>query len=334
MLDGGMAIPFYASTCPAPIRRNANESITRFRRRLNPYSSIQISSVIQTDANDNLPGSKKISSLGKSLSKTRTPKPLLVQPNTVGVIGGVSVFSTLLFLEKLVWWSLKDGQESIPFVVCSDPALGKGIPPLTSLCTFSTNSSQYGHSDAPIENLKRKRAFLEQSGARCLITPCHLTHRWLDDTSESCKLPFLHVGDCVARELKEAKLKPLEGGGSVRIGLLATDTATVTGFYHERLQNQGFDVLLPDEATMKHIVIPAVEALNKRDKEGARNLLRIAVHVLLIRAVNMVILASDELLNLLPPDDPILKKCIDPMDALARAAIKWSRSTESLHEKA
>ncbi|TYK29691.1 Amino-acid racemase isoform 2 [Cucumis melo var. makuwa] len=330
MLHGGMAMHFYAPIFPAPVRRNANEGITRFRRRINLYSSVQISSVVQTDANDNLPRSKKISSLGKSLSKTRTPKPLLVQPNTVGVIGGVSVFSTLLFLEKLVWWSLKDGQESIPFVVCSEPALGKGIPPVTSLCTFSTDSSQYGHSDAPIiENLNRKRAFLELSGARCLITPCHLTHRWLSDTSESCKLPFLHVGDCVARELKEATLKPLEGGRNVRIGLLATDT-TVTGIYYERLQNQGFDVLLPDEATMKHIVIPAVEALNKRDQEGARNLLRIAVHVLLIRAVNMVILASDELLNLLPPDDPILKKCIDPMDALARAAIKWSRSTENL----
>lgn len=96
---------------------------------------------------------------------------------------------------------------------------------------------------------------------------------------------------------------------------------------------QGFDVVLPDEATMEHIVVPAVEALNKRDQEGARNLLRIAVHVLLVRAANMVILASDEFLNLLPPDDPLLKKCIDPMDALARAAIKWSRSTDNLHEK-
>lgn len=232
-------MPFYGLNCPAPIRRNANKRITHFRRRLNQYSSVQISSVIQTDENDNLPGSKKISSSGKSLSKSRTPKPLLVQPNTVGVIGGVSVISTLLFLEKLVWWSLKDGQESIPFVVCSDPALGKGIFPLTPSSTFSASSSQHGHSDAPIiENLKQKRAFLEQSGARCLITPCHLSHKWLDDTTESCKLPFLHVGDCVAMELKEAKLKPLEAGSSVRIGLLATDKAIVTGFYHERLQNQ------------------------------------------------------------------------------------------------
>ncbi|KAG7023535.1 hypothetical protein SDJN02_14561, partial [Cucurbita argyrosperma subsp. argyrosperma] len=295
MLDGGMAMSFCALNCPAGVRRNANESIFRFRRRLNLYLSVQIFSVIQTDENDNLAASKKMSSSGKSLSKTRTLKPLLVQPNTLGVIGGVSVFSTLLFMEKLVWWSRKDGEESIPFVICSDPVLDKGIP----------------HSDAVIiENLKQKTAFLEQ---------------WLGDTSESCKLPFLHVGDCVARELNEAKLKQLEAGSNVRIGLLATDTATLTGLYHERLQKQGFDVVVPDEATMEHIVIPAVEAFHKRDHEGARNLLRIGVHVLLTRAVNMVILASDELLNLLPPDDPILEKCIDPMDALARAAIKWSK---------
>jgi hypothetical protein len=31
--------------------------------------------------------------------------------------------------------------------------------------------------------------------------------------------------------------------------------------------------------------------------------------------------------GLLPHDDPLLKKCIDPMDALARSTIKWAKST-------
>lgn len=60
--------------------------------------------------------------------------------------------------------------------------------------------------------------------------------------------------------------------------------------------------------------------------EGARNLLRIALQVLLLRAVNTVILASDDMRELLPHDDPILKKCVDPLDALARSTIKWTRS--------
>ena len=91
---------------------------------------------------------------------------------------------------------------------------------------------------------------------------------------------------------------------------------------------QGFEVVLPDKATMEHTLIPALDALNRKDVEGARNLLRIALQVLLVRAVNTVILASDDMQDLLPPDDPLLKKCIDPMDALARSTIKWVKSAE------
>lgn len=90
---------------------------------------------------------------------------------------------------------------------------------------------------------------------------------------------------------------------------------------------QGFEVVLPDKATMEHTIIPATEALNQKDIEGARNLLRIALQVLLVRA-NTVILASDDMRELLPRYDPLLKKCIDPMDALARSTIKLAQSAE------
>lgn len=79
---------------------------------------------------------------------------------------------------------------------------------------------------------------------------------------------------------------------------------------------------------MEHAVIPSVEALNRKDIEGAQNLFRIALQVLLVRAVNTVIIASDDMRNLLPPDDPLLKKCVDPMDALARSTVKFVQSVE------
>lgn len=86
---------------------------------------------------------------------------------------------------------------------------------------------------------------------------------------------------------------------------------------------------MPDEATMEHTIIPAIEALNRKDIEGSQNLLRIALQVLLVRAVNSVILASDDIRDLLPQDDPLLEKCIDPMDALARSTIKLATSAEN-----
>lgn len=87
---------------------------------------------------------------------------------------------------------------------------------------------------------------------------------------------------------------------------------------------QGFKVVIPDKNTMKHVVVPAVEALSSKDVEGARNLFRIALQILLMGAVNKIILASDELRKLLPPADPLWRKCIDPTDALARSTIKYA----------
>lgn len=86
--------------------------------------------------------------------------------------------------------------------------------------------------------------------------------------------------------------------------------------------------MLPDKATMEHTVIPAIDAISRKDIEGARTLLRIALQVLLVRGVNSVILASDDMRDLLPQNDPLLKKCVDPLDALAWSTIKWAQSAE------
>lgn len=75
-------------------------------------------------------------------------------------------------------------------------------------------------------------------------------------------------------------------------------------------------------------MLPAMEALKKKDIEGAQNLLRISIHLLLMSAVNTIILASDELRNVLPPNDPLFKRCVDPMDALVRSTISWGRTSQ------
>ncbi|WJX74856.1 hypothetical protein P8452_58461 [Trifolium repens] len=248
--------------------------------------------------------------------------PFGYQGTTVGIIGGMSVDATLNFLRKLVELSSQDEQKPTPFLLCSDPILNKELLSYErSLESFKLDSSQI------VQSLRNKRVFLENSGARCIVMPCNVSHSWYEQVSIGCSVPFLHMADCVAKELKEAKLKPLEAGSPLRIGVLATNATLAAGFYKEKLQNEGFEVILPDRATMEHTVIPAIEALSRKDMEGACNLLRIALQVLLVRAVNFVILASDEMRDVLPHDDPLLKKCIDPMDALARSTIKWVRSS-------
>ncbi|KAG5564549.1 hypothetical protein RHGRI_000656 [Rhododendron griersonianum] len=321
MLDGGMTMSCHSVNWPPIFSAKVHKNRTHYRTRFNPSIAIQPCSVlVPSNEGEKLPESKKI-------SRSQTPDPLLSPENTVGIIGGVSVFSTLAFLEKLVRLSSRNGEDSIPFVVCSDPAISRQLPISFPPVNGKGSRIRLNHGNI-VKILRRKRVFLEQSGAGCIVMPSHISHAWLFEVSEGCSVPFLNMGDCVARELKEAKLKPIEAGRNVRIGVLTSNASQLAGFYEEKLQNQGFEVVLPDKATLEHVVVPAIEALKRKDKEGARNLLRIAIQVLLVRAVNCVILASDEFHGLLPSDDPLHKNCIDPMDVLARFTIKWAQSIE------
>lgn len=335
----GTAVSFSSLNYPLRILNDVNKHKNKPSTRSSPpipppASTVPISShPVKTDE------PKNSSETQKAHSCLSGSCPAVNQENTVGIIGGVSVLSTLIFLEKLIWWSSRDG-ESVPFIVCSDPMLRQQTykPSMkvtsTSCCSssYSCDSKKYIFSEVDqtpvVDHFRRQRMFLEEGGARCIVMPCHVSHVWYGEISQGCKLPFLHVADCVARELKEARFKPLEAGCGVKIGVIVTDGAPVAGVYQEKLQNEGFEVVFPDEPTMEHIVNPAVKSFNQKDKVGAQNLLRIAIQVLLVRAANVVILASDELQGLLPHDDPLSKKCVDPMDSLARSVVRWAKSAK------
>lgn len=231
---------FHTLNCPGVLLGGVNKNKTQYRTRSNPSAAAQISSATKpTDESGKSLDSKRVLGSGMAIKRYQAPNSLLSQPNTVGIIGGVSVFSTLIFLEKLVRWSSKDGQECVPFVVCNDPGLSKELPVLTSFHSFTSRNSQIQFNHGPIVgNLQQKRVFLEQSGASCIVMPCHLSHAWYGEISKGCSLPFLHIGECVARELSKAKMKPLEAGSNVRIGVLATDATSVAAFYQEKLQTQ------------------------------------------------------------------------------------------------
>ncbi|XAR67758.1 Aspartate racemase [Bertholletia excelsa] len=320
-----MAVSFHSSNYPAHKLgfRNKNGSYCATKRI--PALAIPPSSIESSNLLDSQSG------LNTASTDSGSGGYLLNQENAIGIIGGVSPNSTLNFLKQLVNWSTKDSENCPPFILCSNPALRKELL-LYERNSFSSNVRKNGSlqiNHAPIvENLRQKRLFLENSGARCIVMPCHISHSWYDEVSSGCSVCFLHVGECLARELKEAKLKPIEAGSTLQIGLLATDVTLTAGVYHQKLKNQGFEVVLPDKATMEHTVIPAVEALNRKDMEGAQNLLRIALQVLLVRAVNTIILASDDMWELLPRNDPLLRKCVNPMDALVRSTIKWAQSAQ------
>lgn len=211
---------------------------TLYGTRTIPVRAISPSSIIFES--DNLPDSKKSSGLDTPSIRSVSGGFLLNQQNTVGIIGGVSIDSTLNFVRKLVKWSSNDEEDGIPFVLCSDPLLNKDLLQLErSSFSLTERGGRLKLDHTPIvENLRSKRVFLERSGARCIAMPCHISHSWYDEVSKGCSVPVLHMGECVARELKEAKLRPLEAGSPLRIGVLATSATLLAGFYQEKLQKE------------------------------------------------------------------------------------------------
>ncbi|KAJ4967291.1 hypothetical protein NE237_019140 [Protea cynaroides] len=242
---------FHTLYRPSLLAINLNKHKTQYKIRPLPAQAVQPSVVLLhfDESSKNSLESKKSSGSDLAPTSSQRTSPLLSQVNTVGIIGGVSAVSTLNFLEKLISWNSKDGEENLSFIVCSDPTLN-------------------------IELLSCERG------------------SYLNGTDARSQLKF--------------------------------------GF--EPCLMHTSIVMLLDKDTMKHIVTPAIEALSRKDLEGARNLLRIALQVLLVWSVNLAILASDDMHGLLPKDDPLLKKCVDPIDALARSTIKWAQSTRKLHE--
>lgn len=156
------------------------------------------------------------------------------QPNAIGILGGALVDSTLQFAKKTVRLSLEDEENGIPFVLCSDPALSKEILSLGSECTDPS---------LVVESLRLKRLSLEKSGVCCVVMPCHISHTWHGEIKEGCSVPFLHMGECVAKELKEAKFRPREAGRPVRIGILSTNEPLATRIYQEKLENEVLSLL-------------------------------------------------------------------------------------------
>lgn len=233
MFDRSLSVSLHTLNYPSCILGFGNSHRSVYKTRLNPVLAMPPPSVfLTTDENgkfqefNNSSGSNEASLGIDSLHN---------QAKTVGIIGGVSVKSTLNFLTKLVQLS---GQEnSIPLVLCSDPLLSKELV-LYQRNSFPSVNGKNGCAQVDptliVENLRSKRIFLEKSGARCIIMPCHLSHTWHDQISSGCSVPFLHVSECVAKELKEAKLKPLEAGSPLRIGVLATNA----GFYQDKLQSE------------------------------------------------------------------------------------------------
>jgi aspartate racemase len=154
---------------------------------------------------------------------------------TIGIIGGLSWQSTMDYYriinnrENQVFGDSTTG-EVIVYSVNLEEML-----PLVSTGEFEILGEKLG-------NVARK---LEAAGADIIVLATNTMHVVADQISARISVPFLHIGDALAQEIKKA--------GFTKVGLIGTPGTMSLPFYKEKLGEYGITVITPPEKEYKII---------------------------------------------------------------------------------
>lgn len=97
-----------------------------------------------------------------------------------------------------------------------------------------------GNWAATADILAKAARSLEAAGADFILICTNTMHKVAPEVSRAVSIPLLHLADATASTLLKDGVK--------RVGLLGTRFTMEQAFYRERLEAQGIDVIVPDEA--------------------------------------------------------------------------------------
>jgi aspartate racemase len=150
---------------------------------------------------------------------------------TIGVLGGMSWESTLVYYQQLNQQINQQlgGLHSARMVL-----INVDFAPLETLMV----AGNWPAIGAELTALSQR---IEQAGADLLLIATNTMHKLADQIQAAINIPLLHIADAVAGQLKSA--------GHQRVGLLGTAFTMEQDFYSGHLQNKhGIDVISPEPA--------------------------------------------------------------------------------------
>jgi aspartate racemase len=138
-------------------------------------------------------------------------------------------------------------------------------------------------------------------------------------------VPILHIVDAAAAELR--KVAP-EGA---RVGVMGTSATLEMRLYQDRLTALGWDVIVPSEAEMAELVMPAIRMVKANQLAQSFAPAAQVVTSLAARGAQAVILGCTELPLAVQagPLSSLPVPIVDTIDALARASIAWARAEDA-----
>lgn len=147
---------------------------------------------------------------------------------TIGLIGGMSWESSAHYYQVLNTYTAQrlGGLHSAPVLMHS-----LDFAPIAQW-------QDEGNWQAAGEALARSAAGLEKAGAELIGIATNTMHNVAEQVQAAIKVPLVHIADPTANALKQ--------DGFSRVGLLGTRFTMEMPFYRQRLEQAGFEVLVPD----------------------------------------------------------------------------------------
>jgi aspartate racemase len=175
----------------------------------------------------------------------------------IGILGGMGPEATLDCYAKIIknTPASKD-QDHLQVIINSDPK----VPDRTAAIL--------GRGESPLPALIAGVQALDKAGAEFIIIPCVSAHMFLEVLIPQVSLPILSIFDAVAETIAR------EHPAIKKVGLLGTTGTVKGGLFQKRLESDGLQILVPDDASQTRVMeaiytIKDVQATQTREEIAA-----------------------------------------------------------------
>ncbi|WP_280771096.1 aspartate/glutamate racemase family protein [Salipaludibacillus daqingensis] len=148
---------------------------------------------------------------------------------TIGLIGGLSWESTATYY-RLINEMVNEQKGDLHSAKCLIHSFD-----FQDIATLQ----QQGKWDEASEKMLTAAIKLERAGADFLVICSNTMHKVADEIEEHLEIPLLHIADATADLMKKKGLS--------NIGLIGTSFTMEHPFYIDRLEKQGFSVIIPEK---------------------------------------------------------------------------------------
>ena len=176
--------------------------------------------------------------------------------------------------------------------------------------------NQKGDTEAILEIVTNAAKAIEAGGADCLMLCANTLHQFAEAVTAEVELPLIHIGEATAIKIKEQGLS--------KVGLLGTRYTMEMDFYHQKLNEQGIEALVPNKTEREfiHHCIYTELLMNEFTHESKKRILKI-IDQLEKDGAEGIILGCTEIPLLIKQDDCTLP-LFNTMEIHAEAAVEFA----------